>query len=77
MCFAARGRERGRANSHALALHRMSQQAAKSSSHRLPRRTVNRAVVIAAAGIERDSAASLIEKILGDQTVGGNLVRLV
>jgi len=38
----------------------------KNCSHRLPRRAVDRAVVVAAAGIERDSSASLIEKILGD-----------
>ena len=34
------------------------------TSHRHPRRAVDRAIVVAATGIERDSAASLIEKIL-------------
>jgi hypothetical protein len=46
-------------------------------SHSRPCRAVDRAIVVAATRVERDSPASLIEKILRDQTVKGNLVGLV
>jgi hypothetical protein len=46
-------------------------------SHRHPRRAVDRRIVVAAARVDRDSAASLIKKILGDQTVRGNKVGLI